>query len=178
MKERCFLPQIFAICRCSCIKPQSRWKNSYFLRLFSVIQNNKKQENIVVQWSNFICWWFEKYIWCLKWHLKRLNDCFFITNQHRCKKTYILFIHLFGKKRCTRFLIFHSNKKIIMPMESVHLKVAFWNSIIVCIVVSTHPQKHPPPLFLAKPPIKSANCPSPPLLGQSHPIYWFFVNTP
>ena len=34
------------------------------------------------------------------------------------------------------------------------------NASIVCIGVSTHPQKHTP-LFLAKPLLKSANCPSP-----------------
>ena len=34
----------------------------------------KKQENIVAQWKSFICWWFDKYIWCLKWHLKRLAE--------------------------------------------------------------------------------------------------------
>ena len=45
---------------------------------------------------------------------------------------------------------------------------------IVCIGVST-------PLFLAKPPYKSANSPSPPplpLLDSLLPLYWFFVNPP
>ena len=37
---------------------------------------------------------------------------------------------------------------------------------IECIGVSTPPQKHHP-LFLAKSPLKSANCPSPSFLGNS-----------
>ena len=50
--------------------------------------------------------------------------------------------------------------------------------IIVYIKVSTPtpPQKHHP-LFLAKPPLKSASCPSP-IFRQYLPIYWFFVNPP
>ena len=85
---------------------------------FQLSRYNKKQENIVVQWSSIICWWFNKYIWCIKWHLKRLTDCFFITNQNRCKKTYIVFINSFERKKgaCV-FFNFHSSKKIIMLME-------------------------------------------------------------
>ena len=32
-----------------------------------------------------------------------------------------------------------------------------------------------PPLFLAKPPLKSTNCPSPPFQASSPPLYLFFV---
>ena len=45
------------------------------------------------------------------------------------------------------------------------------NKCIVCIGVSPPPQKHPP-LFLAKPPLKSANCPSPPF--RQSPLYVSF----
>ena len=42
-----------------------------------------------------------------------------------------------------------------------------------------HPLKNYP-LFLAKPPppptLKSANCPSPSILGNRPPRYWFFMN--
>ena len=43
---------------------------------------------------------------------------------------------------------------------------------IVCIGVSTPSLKNtpPPPLFLAKPSLKSANCPAPPLFRQS--LHW------
>ena len=44
---------------------------------------------------------------------------------------------------------------------------------IVCIGVSTPPLKHQS-LFLAKPPLKSANCPSPSSFGQSPPLHLFF----
>ena len=54
---------------------------------------------------------------------------------------------------------------------------------IVCIGVSTLPSKIPPPLFQQDPPLKSANCPSPPFSGKSSLymyiyIYWFFVTPP
>ena len=48
---------------------------------------------------------------------------------------------------------------------------------ITCIGVSTASSKTPP-LFLDKPPFKSANCQSPPLFRQFPPLYWFFVNPP
>ena len=49
---------------------------------------------------------------------------------------------------------------------------------IVCIGIST-PLSKTSPLFYAKPPIKSTNCPSPPpsFLGNP-PIYWFLVTPP
>ena len=53
---------------------------------------------------------------------------------------------------------------------------------IVCLHPhSVHWGLNPPlnnitPLFLAKPPLKSVNSPSPPFLGNLPPLYWFFVN--
>ena len=44
----------------------------------------------------------------------------------------------------------------------------------VCIGVATPPQKHTPQFF-AKQPLKPANC-SNPLIGDSSPLDWFFVN--
>ena len=46
---------------------------------------------------------------------------------------------------------------------------------MVRIGVSNPSQKYPP-LFLAKPPLKSWNCPKPPLFRKSSPLNWFFVN--
>ena len=49
----------------------------------------------------------------------------------------------------------------------------------MCIGVSTPPSKTPPPLFLAKLPLKSANCPNPlPFLRQSPPLYIDFLWPP
>ena len=59
----------------------------------------------------------------------------------------------------------------------------FWenNVIILGITVSTSPsppQKHHP-LFLAKLPLKSEICPTPPsFFGNSPPLYWFFIIPP
>ena len=54
------------------------------------------------------------------------------------------------------------------------------SSCIVCIGISTTPQKHPPPPPPTLPPLKSENCPPPPspLLGNFPPIYWFFSPPP
>ena len=49
--------------------------------------------------------------------------------------------------------------------------------IIVCIGLSA-PSKTPPSFLPSPPPLKSANCPSPPLFRQSPTIYWIFVNSP
>ena len=59
-------------------------------------------------------------------------------------------------------------------------KTGVWTPwIIVCIGVSTPPPQKPPLLFLAKFPLKSANCfPPPTLLGSSPVLYWVFVNPP
>ena len=48
---------------------------------------------------------------------------------------------------------------------------------IVCTGVSTPPQKHHSPLSYQALPLKSANCPSPPLLGNP-PFYIGFSWTP
>ena len=53
----------------------------------------------------------------------------------------------------------------------------------VCIGLTTplppikHLQKHHP-FFLPKPPLKSVNCQSSPLLGNIRPFYWFFEKLP
>ena len=52
---------------------------------------------------------------------------------------------------------------------------------IVCIGVSTSPQKHPHPLFLAKPPPSPLNLQAvqvSPFLGNLPPLYRFFMNSP
>ena len=52
--------------------------------------------------------------------LKKINWLFFfITNWHRCNKTYVVFIHSFERKKMMHvcFLILHSKKKITMLME-------------------------------------------------------------
>ena len=51
---------------------------------------------------------------------------------------------------------------------------------IVCIGVSTSPLKNTNSLFLSRPPppLKSANCPSPPFLGNPSSVYWIFVTPP
>ena len=46
-------------------------------------------------------------------------------------------------------------------LNSILLRNTF-QIVIMCIGVSTIPQKHHP-IFLAKGPLKSANCPSPPV---------------
>ena len=48
----------------------------------------------------------------------------------------------------------------------------------MCIGVWTLPQKHPSPLFFAKPAFKPANCPSPPFLGNSPQDIVFFRASP
>ena len=49
--------------------------------------------------------------------------------------------------------------------------------LIVCIGISTPPQKHHP-LFIAKPPLNRQTVQVPPFFRQSPPLYWFFVNPP
>ena len=61
---------------------------------------------------------------------------------------------------------------------TVNFLINFFSRSIVCIGVSTPPppQKHPPPLFLAKTPIEFANCLSPPFLDN--PPYILIFHEP
>ena len=74
---------------------------------------------------------------------------------------------------------YHFHLILILPMKMVELVQQHANTTvhcIVCIRVSTPPQKHHPPFLPSHPSLKSANCPSPPLFRQSPPLYWVFVN--
>ena len=62
-------------------------------------------------------------------------------------------------------------KKLISKKQSSLLE------IIVCIGVSNPPQKHRPPLS-CQAPLKSANCPSPPFLGNPPPYILVFIKPP
>ena len=61
------------------------------------------------------------------------------------------------------------------PYRPNGIKTRLGSPVIVCIGVSTPPQKHHH-LLSCQAPLKSANYPSPPFFRQSSPIYWFFVN--
>ena len=77
---------------------------------------------------------------------------------------------------CINCMVYHFTALSALSYPHQLEKTAqIWHSYIVCIEVSPPP---PLPLFLAKSPLKSANCPSPPFLGNSHLLHWFFVNPP
>ena len=82
-------------------------------------------------------------------------------------------------------LLRKASSKMFDRVLSILLEYAHFVYIIMCIGVSPPPPPFPPPpkktknksftpLILAKPPLKSANCPNPPFLGN--PRFWFFVN--
>ena len=74
--------------------------------------------------------------------------------------------------------LWHSTYQI--PRTAYSNTIKFWS-----FIHSVHGGINPPPplknttsLFLAKPLLKSANCPSPSLFRQSPPLSWFFVDFP
>ena len=72
-----------------------------------------------------------------------------------------LFLECFQPSYCTKMsLTLCSNLHVCTFTVNHHLFPS-----IVCIGVSPPPQKHPPPLS-CQAPLKSANCPSPPFLGN------------
>ena len=95
------------------------------------------------------------------------------TTQKHLVKSLNCFITSYCNNLSSYLSQYHTSHLIKLP-----------RACIVCIGVSTPPQKHHA-LFLAKqPPLKSTNYPSPPPLPpphhfrQSPPPYWFFVKPP
>ena len=62
------------------------------------------------------------------------------------------------------------------PPRKAFFSPSVWSGSIVCIGVSTPPQKLPPPLSWQDP-LKSANCPSHPFYAIPS-LYWFYVKSP
>ena len=70
--------------------------------------------------------------------------------------------------------LLRASARLLVTYVSFHI-VPF----IVCTGVSTSPQKHPHPLFLAKfPPLNLQAVQVSPFLGNLPPLYRFFMNSP
>ena len=79
-------------------------------------------------------------------------------------------LHKRDQSKCKFFRLFSTQIKIHQILVIFETKNKFCTTLIVCIGVSTPPQKHLP-LFLAKAPLKLTNCPNlPPFLGHP-PLY-------
>ena len=83
-------------------------------------------------------------------------------------------LHKRDQSKCIFFRLFSAQTKINQILVIFETKnkfiFKFCTTLIVCIGVSTPPQKHLP-LFLAKAPLKLTNCPNlPPFLGHP-PLY-------
>ena len=109
--------------------------------------------------------------------LQILHDSSVSWNILLCTFLTLHTLHKRNQSKCQFFRLFSTQIKIHQILVIFETKNKFCTTLIVCIGVSTPPQKHLP-LFLAKAPLKLTNCPSPPFFRQSPSLYWFFVNLP